>query len=179
MASSPSIQSVLAADQKLSDGYTKHAADVGNLVVGSQTFMSADIQAHVKLCADTQQAAEAARGALHEAVAAAKKARADSRPMIAALKQLVLIRFKDQDELLADFGLQPKKPRRKLTSDEKAAAAALGKSTRKARGTMGTRQKAKVKGGPAPVTPPAVQPAPAHTPPTPPSASGAGPNGHA
>jgi hypothetical protein len=171
MSSNPNKQSVIAADQKLSDGYTKHAADVGNLVMGSQTFTSADVQAHVKLCADTDTAAEAARGAFHDAVAAAKKAHGDSRAIVAALKQLVLIRFKDQAEVLADFGLVPKKPRRVRTAEEKAAAASLGKSTRKARGTMGPRQRAKVKGAVAPVTPP--------TPPAPPSPHGAGPNEHA
>jgi hypothetical protein len=159
MSSSSSKQSVLSNQKKLAEGFLKHLAALGNLVTGDQTFTPADVQAHAKACDDTEQAVGAARGVFHDAVAAARKAREDARPAFAAIKELALHRFAGKAEILADFGLKPKVLPHALTAEEKAAAAALGQRTRKARNTMGPRQRAKVKGTPPRETPP--------TPPTP------------
>jgi hypothetical protein len=54
--------------------------------------------------------------------------------------------FGNQPDVLADFGLVPRKAPTPLTVEQKAAAAAKRKATRAARNTMGAVQKKKVVG---------------------------------
>ncbi len=76
------------------------------------------------------------------------------------------------------FGGKVRKPRAKLTVEQKAARAAKMRATRKARNTMGKKQKAAIKGVVPPASPPASPAAtPAATPvatpaATPPAAQG-------
>ena len=65
---------------------------------------------------------------------------------MAALVVFVKAAFGKSPDVLADFGLQPKKTSTPLTIDQKAAAAAKRAATRAARHTMGTKQKKNVKG---------------------------------
>ncbi len=57
------------------------------------------------------------------------------------------------------FGGKVRKQRAKLTVEQKAARAAKMRATRKARNTMGKKQKAAIKGQMPPPTPPATPPA--------------------
>jgi hypothetical protein len=149
--------------------YVKHLAVAGNLVVASKTYTPADVQADIQAILDTENAAEVARGAFHGAVAEVRATRARVAALVHAVKQHALIRFADQPEVLAEFGLEAPKPRRKRTVEEKLAAVKAQGRTRAARHTMGPRQRAKVKG----TAPAAPATAPPLTPPT-----GPGPNGH-
>jgi hypothetical protein len=114
------------------------------------------------------------RTAVTTAQAAASKAVDDEDAQLPAL--LIFVRaliaflrftFGTDATALADFGLTPPKPRTPLTTEQKAAAHAKAEATRKARGTMGSKQKKKVTGAPAaaaataPATPAAPAPAPA------------------
>jgi hypothetical protein len=54
--------------------------------------------------------------------------------------------FGNSPDVLADFGLSPKKARTPLTVEQKAAAAAKRKATRQARGTRGPKAKLSVTG---------------------------------
>jgi hypothetical protein len=73
--------------------------------------------------------------------------------------------FAKQPEVLADFGLAPRKARKPLTTEQLTAAAAKRKATRDARRVMGTQQRKAVKGDVTgvvvtPVTSPATPQAP-------------------
>ena len=63
---------------------------------------------------------------------------------MSAIVQAVRTAFGGQADVLADFGLAPKKARAPLTVEQMAAAAAKRKATRAARGT--TSKKASKKG---------------------------------
>jgi len=63
-----------------------------------------------------------------------------------AFVQYVRATFGNSADVLSDFGLAPKKSRASLTADQKAAATAKRKSTLAARGIVGKRKRATVKG---------------------------------
>ena len=54
--------------------------------------------------------------------------------------------FGNSPDILADFGLKPKKAKRSLTTDQQAVAVAKRASTREARGTKGKRAKLAIHG---------------------------------
>jgi hypothetical protein len=82
-----------------------------------------------------------------------------------ALVQMVQAAFGTQVDVLADFGLDPKKAPAPLTTEQQAAALAKRTATREARGTKGTKAKQGIKGAvtgvvmtPVVAGPPVVQP---------------------
>jgi hypothetical protein len=90
-------------------------------------------------------------------------------PVIRDYKRYLLASFGTAPQTLADFGMQPPKARKPLTSDQRAAAKAKVTATRAARGTTSKKQKLAIKGDVksvnitpvkvAPVTPPTAAPA--------------------
>jgi hypothetical protein len=68
------------------------------------------------------------------------------RSRMAAFVAFVKASFGPTPDVLADFGLKPKKAPTPLTIEQKAAAAAKRAATRAARRTMGAKQKKAVKG---------------------------------
>jgi hypothetical protein len=140
------------------------------------TVLQARIAA-IKLAISTKAAFAAAVAAAHAEIA-------NTAALVSGSRQALKIAFSGQIETLGDFGLKPPKPRTPLTTEQKAAAKAKAEATRKARGTMGAKQKAKITGAtaaaaapaaPAPAAPEppqAASPAPA-TPPATPGNSGA------
>jgi hypothetical protein len=99
---------------------------------------------------------------------------------MSAIVQAVRTAFADQADVLADFGLPPKKVPTPLTVEQKAAAAAKREATRAARGTTSAKAKKGIKGAvtgivmtPIVAGAPAVQAPPAPTAgPTPGTATG-------
>jgi hypothetical protein len=178
MSSSSSTQknhtSNVAAAQKLKDGFDKHLAGLGTIVFGAKTWTPADVGTTIQSLVDAHNAAEAARGAFHDAVGVAEKARADARQLLILIRQMAHMRFANQAEVLADFGLTPKTVRTRKVKD-KLAAVEKGQSTRVARSTKGPRQRAQIKGEAAPPAP-ALTPTPALAP-TPAAPPGTNPSG--
>jgi hypothetical protein len=169
MSKNNSRDDLLAADQKMIDGITKHQAElppsltVGSVVTTPQEVIAAQQDRIAKGKAVIQ--AEAAKTA---AVKAERESRTASQRKLAAFRRLIIAMFFDSPDILADFGLvAPKPPAR--TSANKAGAAARGLATRKLLGTKGSRQKkAALAAAGAPVEAP-VSPAPS------PTAAGASP----
>ena len=62
------------------------------------------------------------------------------KPLVAGLKQALLVAFAGQIDALADFGLTPRKVH-VFTPEQRIAAAAKSRATRAARHTMGSKQK--------------------------------------
>ncbi|HEY8038591.1 MAG TPA: hypothetical protein VIF15_02305, partial [Polyangiaceae bacterium] len=80
------------------------------------------------------------------------------------------VQFGTQADVLADFGMTPRKAATPLTVEQKAAAAAKRKATRAARGTKGPKAKLGIHGAvtgvvviPVVAPPPVVQAPPAPT----------------
>jgi len=100
------------------------------------------------------------------------------RPLLRYIKASVVAQFgdtQDSSQKLEDFGFTPRKARSKNVA-VKTEAADKGRATRKARGTMGKKEKSKIKGTVAPQPPtggpattgpaPTASPAPAPVKPT-------------
>jgi hypothetical protein len=69
-----------------------------------------------------------------------------TRAVVNGVKQLALMMYAHDPEALSLFGLAPRKVPAPPTLEEKEVRVAKAKATRLARGTMGPRAKAKVKG---------------------------------
>jgi hypothetical protein len=63
-----------------------------------------------------------------------------------AVVAFVRVAYEGAPEILANFGLSPKKVKKPLSGEQQAAAAAKRAATRAARGTIGKRKKAGIKG---------------------------------
>jgi hypothetical protein len=127
----------------LSAGLRKHAA--GKAFVLDQTRYSVAqivkrIDALVASCEDVFQK----RARLAQAIAKDRKLRAAEAQFLALLRSHLTVIY--SSATLAEMGLRRRKPRRAATVAELAARNEKTLATRKARHTMGRRQKAKVKG---------------------------------
>jgi hypothetical protein len=69
------------------------------------------------------------------------------RVVMEAYASFVKAAFSQSPDVLADFGLTPRKARAQLTVEQKAAAVAKRAATREARHVMGRQQRKAVKGG--------------------------------
>lgn len=111
-----------------------------------------------------------AQASAKDVVATMRAVEAKVVPVFQDLKSNLLNTFGNSATTLADFGLEPRKARAPMTSEEKAAAAAKARATRAARGTTSKQKKLAITGNVSgivvtPVTTvtapaPAAQPAP-------------------
>jgi hypothetical protein len=135
----------LASEQKLIDGTKQFLSQLSSLPVGSQNVTPAQIvQVFVDRIA-TGKAAVAADDARKAAVKADRDERTKSAPFTHAFKRIVIGMFLQSPDTLGVFGLQAPKVGKK-TAANKAAAAQKTTATKKARGPIGAKQRAKVKG---------------------------------
>jgi len=142
----------IAADQKMIDGVVKYLTVFASLPVGSQSMAPADIVKIIQERVRSAQAVVTAEAAFKDAVKADRDERVSTAKLMSSLRRIVLGFYGESPNTLAAFGLTaPRTGKKKV--DVKAAAVAKGKATRKARNTMGRKQKAKVKGS-VPATPP-------------------------
>jgi hypothetical protein len=133
-------------------------ANVPTLTYGGQNLTQVQFQA---LCAtmlapfqavvDGYAAWQSARKKRNAAIPSAQQFVEDA---YAVLPQAVGTNSAD----LSKYGQQPKKARRKLTSEENLVKAQKAAATRKARGTMSKKAKSKIHGTVPAATPPATPP---------------------
>ena len=137
-------QAVLA--EKFAAGMQKHFPAGSSLVVEGVLLTLAAIGTKLTGFALLRSDVDTARAAL-EAKFAVETAQATAmRAFFNALKRIVRGMFGNQPDVMADFGLQPNKPRAPLTVEQKAAAAAKRTATRAARGTKGSKAKLAIRG---------------------------------
>ena len=163
----PSRVDQMAADQFLMDGLNKLAAKIPPVFVAGVAVPATTVVAALQARVAASQTTVSARASWQAAVAAERDERAKSQSLVSACKQALLLAFAGQVDTLAAFGLTPRKPR-VVSPETKVAAAAKAKATRAARHTMGSKQKAKIKGAvppTEPATPPPEAPAPTAPPP--------------
>jgi hypothetical protein len=148
----------LTGDQQVIDGIQKFFAQQATLAFGSRTMAPADV---VKVFQDrisTGKAVVQAEASRTAAVKADRDKRAETARVVSAFRRFVTATFTESPDTLATFGLKAPKASKK-TVEVKGQALAKGKATRKARGTMGSKQKKAVHGAapaasssPAPAT---------------------------
>jgi|SRR5579871_3189745 len=105
----------------------------------------AEASAKAKSYLDLLHEVEVARADYQAKLQARNASIPDAKAFVANAKTgLVAVLGSDSPDLVL-FGLNPKKPSRTLTPEERLARAAKLRQTRKLRGTLGKRQKAAVK----------------------------------
>jgi hypothetical protein len=134
-------------DTKLVTGVQQHFIP-GNvsLTVAGVTYTPAQVIATIDSRVTATDSTTTARAALAKLVADAAAIKKQTQPIVNAVKQVALIMYANQPDVLTAFGLAPKKVPVPLTLAQKAERAAKAKATRAARNTMGPKAKAKVKG---------------------------------
>jgi hypothetical protein len=161
--SEPKRQARITADQQLIAGVQQFLAQLGTVTLGSQKMAPADIVKAIQGRIDASNAAVKAEAARAAATQAEKAELTGTANLVSSLRALVMGMYSLSPDVLAAFGLVPRK-RTAPSAATKAAAAAKSAATRKARGTLGKKQKQSVHGtvaapAPAPAPAPALAPA--------------------
>jgi hypothetical protein len=136
-----------------------------SLIIGKQTYAPQDIINVLLARVSTGQAIIDVRTALTAAIKADLDERSKTRSLVRAFCTIVQGMFDDVPDTLAVFGLKPRKSSKKTVA-VKSDAIAKSKATRKARGTMGKKQRLRIKGyaSPTPVNGAAAPAQPATAP---------------
>jgi len=163
------VQTQQAEDQALMDGFTKHQSTIASLFIGGSSVPTTTIISTLQARIAARAAVAPARASFQVVVQANRDELANTRAMIAGARQAIALMFAGQIDILAEFGLKPRKARAPRTPQQKLDSAAKAKATREARHTAGPKQKAKITGanpqGDAPAASPAAPaPAPAAAP---------------
>ena len=147
----PKAQQTARATQFIA-GFQKHLASMASLTLASAVYTPAQILAALQLLVDLYAAVDTAR-AVAKAKLTAERAQAPAvLSLMAALESYVKLTFSESPDVLADFGLPPKKAPTPLTTEQQTVAVAKRAATRKARGTVGKKAKAAIKGNVVDVT---------------------------
>jgi hypothetical protein len=135
----------LAAEQKLIDGTKQYLSQTSSLTVGSRNVTPADIVQVFEGRIAKGKAAVAAADARAAAVKADRDERKNSATFVNAYKRIIIGMFLQSPDTLGVFGLKAPKVGKKSAA-EKAATVVKVKATRTARGPLGSKNRAKVKG---------------------------------
>ncbi|HEY1695961.1 MAG TPA: hypothetical protein VGG39_27530 [Polyangiaceae bacterium] len=127
-------------------GIPKLPGSVTTITLDGSTFTPTQLASELQTLVTLRQDVSAARAATAAKVAAETAQMAAPRALLRAFVQFLRVAFGNQPDVLALFGLQPRKAMTPLTVEQKAAAAAKREATRAARGTKGPKALAKVKG---------------------------------
>ena len=152
----------------------------GSFSLGGSTFTSAALVQLLTDLANAMTATNVEQARVKDVLGAERAMKAKVDPVIRDFERLVLATFPGAVQTLADFGMAPPKAPAPRTVEQLAAAKAKAESTRKARGTVGSRKRLAIQGNVTgvvvtPVTAPAAspaQPAPNASPTPPPSPGG-------
>jgi len=170
---------VAAEYQALIAGINTLLPSVDPFVLGNATISRADLLAKLQSLLNADNATKAAQTAYHNAVQSERSLTVAVAPLRAQLKLYLQSRFGKTSTQLQSFGFTPNKvPDKPVASKSTGVAKAL--ATRKARGTLGKKQKSKIHGtvpaasaptppvatttsSPPATTSPTVSPAPSST----------------
>jgi hypothetical protein len=164
---------------KLAAGTQKHLSKVGSLTVEGVSYTPAQIESQLNAFSTLRADVEAAKATVKAKLALERAQAPAMRAFIVAFVRILEGMFGNQPDVLADFGLSPKKARTPLTVEQKAAAKAKRAATREARGTKGKREKQTIKGDVTGVVVTPVTAASAHPAPQASGAAGAPTDGSA
>ena len=145
MANKKGKETAAGLAEMLIAGIQKHLANA-QLVFAGGTFTAAQVTTELQELVDLRAGVNTARAATTAKVAAELAKAPALRAFMDALVQLVRVQFGTQADVLADFGVPPKKVATPLTAVQKTAAAAKRMATRAARGTTSPKAKKGIKG---------------------------------
>jgi hypothetical protein len=132
--------------EQLIAGTRQDFANVASMAFAGTTYTPAQVLTSLQTLIDLRDAVDAAKKVAATKVAAEKAQAPSLRKFMSAYVTFVKATFGDQPDVLAHFGLAPRKAATPLTVEEKTAAAAKRKATRDARHTLGPKQKKDIKG---------------------------------
>jgi hypothetical protein len=137
----------VASDTKLATGVQNYFVP-GNVsvIVAGVTLTSAQMGAAIQSRVAAMNASKTARAASQKAVNDTKATLESTQSIVDAVRQIALIMYANQPEVLVAFGVAPRKVPLPLTAAEKVERAAKAAATRLARGTKGPKAKLKVTG---------------------------------
>ena len=127
-------------------GFQKHLSGVTSLTLASTAYTPAEITAALQLLVAIYAAVDTAKSVVQAKLAAEKTQAPPLRSLMAALVAYVKVTYSESPDVLADFGLTPKKAATKLTTEEQMVAVAKRASTRVNRGTTSKKAKQAIKG---------------------------------
>ena len=133
------------ADVAMIGGIQKYLPNAAFLVDG-QSMPAAGVVTKLQTRVDAFNAVSTAEGAFHGSVNTCNATEQATAGFVTGIRQSVLAMFAGQPEVLAAFDVSPRKQPAPRTAEQKVVAAAKAKATRVARGTMGKKAKAQVKG---------------------------------
>ncbi len=138
--------SEVARATQLIAGIAKHLANVPSITLASAAYTPAQITAAFQLIVTLLGDLAAAKSVVKAKLAAEKAQAPTVRSLISAFVSYVKLTFSNSPDVLADFGLTPKKVATPQTAEQKVVAVAKRASTRKARGTTSKKAKLAVHG---------------------------------
>ena len=130
------------------------------MIVEGQKRTATDIISVLQELIDAHEAVNAVRAALHGALQGEQQKEGVTAVTVSAVRQLALYTFGSQPEVLADFGIAPRKSKRVRTTREKLGAVDTALETRKARHTLGRKQREAIHGSAPLVTTVVTPPSP-------------------
>jgi hypothetical protein len=136
----------IARDLKLAEGIAKHSQKRASVTLLGETYTSEELLTLLQARTDAIRAAEIARTAWLNAVQEMHAKLEKTDPLFSCFRQQMLTTISPTSNELADYGIAPRKPRAALTSEELYEAVEKSKATRRARHTMGKRQREEIKG---------------------------------
>jgi hypothetical protein len=131
-------------ERKIVAAIQKYLMALASILIRGVSYTPAQIITLLQNDIAAADAATKAKAALHDAVIAATTQRATTGAFLTAFRTFVLNQYKDAS-IISDFGFAPQKEPVRSAAD-KVVAATKAQATRKARNTMGAKQKKKVTG---------------------------------
>jgi hypothetical protein len=143
------------SDRTLLEGVEKHLAADAPFVLDGRTIRPSDLAPTLRKRIAAEMKTAVKKAEWLAAVAEEKALVEETNDIVTMYRQILLLMFHSQGDVLADLGLAHRKKPRPLTTDERALKVARAKATREARGTLGPRQRLRIHGVvPDPVDPP-------------------------
>ena len=137
----------IARAEQLAAGTQKHFATATTLKFASADHTPKEITDDLESLVALLQAVADARNVVKVKLAALKAQAPALRVLVRAYESFVKATFSESPDVLADFGLQPRKAMTPLTTEQKAVANAKREATRKARGITSKKARKAVSGG--------------------------------
>lgn len=132
-------------DQQVLVGIAEELQTIPTLLLGATTYTPASLAAFIQSRIDLANEVVTTRATWRSTVTAYAALNAKAQVVLRDLRNFLIGAFGPTSPKLAAFGFAPPK-QATWTPEQKAAASAKRLATRKARKTLGKKQKAKVKG---------------------------------
>jgi hypothetical protein len=141
-----SINNTIASLNNLVSGLEKNQPK-GSFSIAGAKYTAPQLVTIMQSIVTALQAVPPAKGTYLKAVRSADTLQGQYRAVIRDLKQSLQLQASDDTEVLADYGLTPRKSGGPRSPEVKVAAAEKARATRKARNTMGPKQKLQIDAG--------------------------------